>query len=187
MNTMTKLTATVIALASLSSLPAAADELFFTGDIGSQKTTLEAQGSHDSDYDTYLSLGMGIRDVDSRTTLSLSRAGETSGGDKYRQANLLASYDKLYSLTEDNSVNFFAGMSAGLGYTHLKVEDAFNKTDYGFVYGAQTGLMMDIGEHSNIELGYRYLRHPGNNVKANGVGLGIRDTQAMYLGYTFKF
>ena len=187
MCTKTTLTAAALALTTLASLPAAADELFFTGDIGSQKTTLETRGTHDSDYDTYLSLGMGVKDADSRTTLSLSRAGETSGGDKYRQVNLLASHDLLFSLTEDNSINVFAGVSAGVGYTHLRIDNAFNKTDYGFVYGAQTGLMLDVGEQSNIELGYRYLRHPGNNIKAGGNNLGIRDTQAMYLGYTYKF
>lgn len=185
MTTFNKLAVFILGISSFASQQALAD-VYVSGAIGSQKTTAEALGQTESDYDTYLSLGAGIIDNDSRMGVTLSRAGETSGDDKYRQANLLLSYDRLFALGSDNA-HLFAGVSGGIGYTHLASKGSFNDTDYGFSYGAQTGVIMGLGEHSDLELGYRYVHQPGNNIKVGATGLGIRDTQSLYLGYSLRF
>ncbi len=197
----------VISITSLTAAPAMASDWFIGGSVGSQKNVFEEshttpkpeQLAEDfnlkvSEYDVVYSIRAGKyfgNSSEHRVYGTYSYNSGTSkdlGNGDFTQQNFLASYDYLVPLGQ-SSVSWFIGATAG--YAHTEMNGSHLGSKGGFVYGGQTGFMMDISENVSAELGYRYLKQDYTKGVTDNLGhtteLSLNDSQQAYFGIDYRF
>ncbi|MBW8190998.1 porin family protein [Neiella marina] len=139
----------------------------------------------DRDWGYELKAGRYLGDNDQhRLTMTYTEANGGSKTGDYDQKNLLASYDYMYSLTDDNSWRAFGGVSAGMANT--KYDGAGTSND--LVYGAQAGLNYRINQQWETEIGYRYLKQDYSGTNGNtGEQFALDRTEQVFMGVNYRF
>ena len=196
----------VTRLLALAATPAIANDWFIDGSIGSQKNTFEESvhsgknppvaddyakkyHEHDAVYSVRFGKLMGDNNehrVYSTCSYSDGNAGDL-GGAKYRQQNILFSYDYIVPIGQTD-LNWFVGATAGYG--HTRVHDEMGGSKDGFIYGGQTGFQYNLNESMTAELGYRYIKEDYEKVAVSGSNtetLALDDSQQFYLGIDYRF
>lgn len=83
----------------------------------------------------------------------------TSGsndGLKLRQQNLLGSYDVFVPVARQTKL--FGGVSGGITRLTQKSAGYSRDSDTGYAVGFQGGVLQQVAQNTQVELGYRYLR-----------------------------
>lgn len=109
---------------------------------------------------------------------------------KFRQQNLLGSYDMFLPVGADT--NLFGGVT--LGVTKLTQDSpGFHRdSDYDLAGGLQAGILHRLAPNAALEAGYRYLR-TGVDTKLNardGSTAGsfdVKSTEQLYVGLNYHF
>ncbi len=127
-----------------------------------------------------------------RVYLGYSYARDSYHGIRLRQQALSVSYDHYLPLTSETRL--FGGVTAGATYLSQISTGYTGDRDWGVHAGIQAGLLQDIGDQAQLELGYRYTRHSHNDVdfkdNVSGMRTGsarLKSTDHVYLGLNYRF
>ncbi len=110
------------------------------------------------------------------------------GGANFRLQTATASYDQLLPLGD--TTRLFGGASAGVNYLS-QIPGQFNSDrDWGVHGGLQAGLLQDIGDNLQFELGYRYTRNYHTEVdlvRGQSGDARLNSTRQPYLALNYRF
>ncbi len=196
-------------VATAFAFPTMADDWFMGGSIGAQKNSFNEgyrnvvptpMYEYVEDFDMKFNetdifydvkFGRYFGDTDQHrvyTTYSYNDGKSNDIGSRYRQQNILFSYDYLVPLGQSN-VSWFIGASAGYSYT--KVNSSNLGSQHNFVYGGQTGFEYKLNNAASVELGYKYLSqdYQKTNHYDDGTSLvmDLDKSEQFYLGLNYRF
>lgn len=116
----------------------------------------------------------------------------TSGskdGIKLRQQNLLGSYDMFLPVAQQTKL--FGGVSAGITRLTQKSAGYSRDSDTGYAVGFQGGVLQQVAQNTQVELGYRYLRsNASTEMSSNGNkqgSLSLDSAGQLYVSANYAF
>ncbi len=129
----------------------------------------------------------GLSGDDSRYYGTYEYVSGSHGGANFRHQSLSASYDRLLPITA--TTRLFGGGTVGVSYLGQIPGQYSSDRDWGLNGGLQVGLLQDLGDDLQLELGYRYTRYYDTNVD---LGAGHSDARLNsgkqpYLGLSYRF
>ena len=198
----------MVSFAATFTAPLMADDWFIGGSIGAQKNRFNQSYQHQADtevgaenldisaketdvlYDVKLGRYFGEQDQNRIYTSYSYNSGSSDdlGDAKFRQQNVLLSYDYMVPLAE-SKVNWFIGASAGYSYTQVYGPDLGSQNN--FVYGGQTGFEYQVNPVASVELGYKYLKQDYSKGASYEDGTSFNfdmdKSEQLYLGVNYRF
>lgn len=133
----------------------------------------------------------GTVEDNARVYVTYDYASDTRHQYKFRQQNLLGSYDALLPVG-DQGTQLFGGVSAGLVSLEQESRGFHRDRDVGLAGGVQAGIIQDLGHNVALEGGYRYLRTSADaRLKERGMGnagrADLHSSEQFYVGVNYRF
>lgn len=194
-------------VATACAFPTMADDWFMGGSIGAQKNRLSESlsspqptpmATEDFDFSTKetdifydVKFGRYFGASDQHRVYTSYSYNDGKSGDlntKFKQQNILLSYDYLVPLGQTN-ISWFIGASAGYSYT--KVNGPHLGSQHNFVYGGQTGFEYKLNDAASVELGYKYLKQDYEKSTVDDMQMNLttelNKSEQFYLGVNYRF
>ena len=111
-------------------------------------------------------------------------------GIQLRQQNLLGSYDLFLPVAKQTKL--FGGGTAGVTRLTQKSAGFSRDSDTGYAIGVQAGVLQQVAQNSQVELGYRYLRSNASTEMSERSGskqgsLSLTSSAQTYLSANYAF
>jgi len=125
---------------------------------------------------------------------SSSYAGYSVKGSE-RNMPYLLNYRYHFGAGTDKA-RFYVGPSLGFTKTRLNVDATLSdailrveSSDWAFSWGGSAGVLINLTDQTDLDLGYRYLNTDGRNVTVTGTTVHIDDrkTHMLYAGLNIRF
>ncbi len=163
----------------------------------------ESKANFSSSSSAYANTGLDVdRVIDETDTWSLhgGLSGDNSryygtyeyvsgshGGANFRLQALNASYDRLLPIT--STARLFGGATVGVNYLSQIPGQYSSDRDWGLNAGLQAGVLQDLGDNLQLELGYRYSRYFDTKVDlaAGHSDARLNSGSQPYLGLSYRF
>ena len=110
-------------------------------------------------------------------------------GIQLRQQNLLGSYDLFLPVAKQTKL--FGGGTAGVTRLTQKSAGFSRDSDTGYAIGVQAGVLQQVAQNSQVELGYRYVRSNASTEMASDGSkdgsLRLKSAGQLYVSANYAF
>jgi len=141
----------VLALTSVEAQDAFSSERFLGIEVGYGSATYERSSIDQSSKDVEYGFRIGAQNQDWRTTL----VGNIAKGKDQKYQKAMLSFDKFIwqSLYKEDNIMFKPYLGGHIGWIKHTADDL---SESGMLYGAEVGVVWNVLDEIDFDLGYRY-------------------------------